>query len=57
MLNYVEPTLLKSTFNIAAFIKLRADTHELDLNKVKLVSEPIFWFYIVKGVRPSGSWT
>jgi hypothetical protein len=36
MLNYVEPTLLKSPFNIAAFIKLRADTHELDLNRVKL---------------------
>jgi hypothetical protein len=46
MLNYVEPTLLKSTFNIAAFIKLSADTHGLDLNRVKLVSEVIFGFLV-----------
>jgi hypothetical protein len=42
MLNFVEPTLLKSPFNIAAFIKLRADTHERPEQ-----SEAIFLFLLV----------
>jgi hypothetical protein len=42
LLNRVYVTQPKNPpYDLAAFIKLRADTHELNLNRVKLVSEVI----------------